>query len=304
MKASPKQAGFSLLELILVIVLLGVLASGAGLLITTPIQAYNDQLRRTQLVDQAEMSLRQVARDVRRGLPNSIRFQLVGAGWALEMVNTVAGARYRDEADASVGAIFTAPFHILDFSQGDTDFNFLGSLLPGVTAIPAGQRLVIYNTVPDNFYMAAAANNNAAIVTPANATLSLSTIGTEQHINIAPLAPNPAFQFTQQSPGQRAFLVDGPISYLCNPLAGQTKLTRYDNYAYRAVQPTTAAIFAGLPGGSNSGDVTTGINACTINYDAGTAQRGGIITLGLTIGDAASDESISLLHQIHVVNVP
>ena len=79
MRIYLKQAGFSLLELILVIVLLGVLASGAGLLITTPIQAYSDQVRRTQLVDQADMSLRQIARDIRHALPNSVRFQNIGA---------------------------------------------------------------------------------------------------------------------------------------------------------------------------------------------------------------------------------
>ncbi len=51
MRGPGKQAAFTLLELITAIVLLGVLAAGAGLLITTPIDAYNDQLRRQQLVD-------------------------------------------------------------------------------------------------------------------------------------------------------------------------------------------------------------------------------------------------------------
>ena len=57
------KANFWRMELILVIVLLGVLASGAGLLITRPIAAYNDQLRRQQLVDQGEMALRNISLD-------------------------------------------------------------------------------------------------------------------------------------------------------------------------------------------------------------------------------------------------
>ena len=56
------------------------LGSGAGLLITRPIEAYGDQLRRQQLVDQAEMVLRQIARDVRRALPNSIRITTFSGG--------------------------------------------------------------------------------------------------------------------------------------------------------------------------------------------------------------------------------
>ena len=47
-----RQSGFSLIELIAVIVLLGILASGAGLLITQPIEAYDAQVRRQALVDQ------------------------------------------------------------------------------------------------------------------------------------------------------------------------------------------------------------------------------------------------------------
>ena len=300
MRIYLKQSGFSLFELILVIVLLGVLASGAGLLITTPIQAYSDQLRRTQLVDQAEMSLRQIARDIRRALPNSIRIQQnVGTGgWALEMTNTVDGARYRDEP----GGAFVNANDILDFSTADTDFNFLGDTnTPAPTPVVlTGRRLVIYNTVSTSFYSDVTATGNSGIVTPTGSILTLSQNGIEQNLNI-----NPGFQFTQQSPGQRAFFVDGPISYICDPSTSQTRITRFDNYAFQSTQPTTAATFSGLPTppAFQTGDVATQISACSISYASGTARRGGIITLGLTLNDPTG-EAITLLHQVHVVNVP
>jgi MSHA biogenesis protein MshO len=298
MKVYSKQTGFSLLELILVIVLLGILASGAGLLITAPINAYSDQLRRTQLVDMAEMSLRQIARDIRGALPNSIRIQqnMATGVTALEIVNIVAGARYRDEADGSAGATFTTPFHTLDFNQADTDFNFLGTLVSGVTTVPKGQRLVIYSTAPINFYATANSNNNVGIVTPANSTLTLSQNGFEQHLKI-----DPAFQFTEPSPGQRSFLTDGPVSYICDPLE-QTKMTRYTDYPFQVDQPTTDIALSGLPG-VRQGDVATQLTACSITYDAGTAQRGGIATLSITLSDDTG-ESVTLLHQVHVANVP
>jgi MSHA biogenesis protein MshO len=309
MKVYSKQTGFSLLELILVIVLLGILASGAGLLITTPIKAYNDQLRRTQLVDMAEMSLRQIARDIRTALPNSIRTnQNIATGvTALEMVNIVAGARYRDEADGP--ALVTAmeseeraeerdlrETDVLDFKKADTDFNFLGTLVSGMTTIPTGQRLVIYSTAPTNFYATASSNNNAGIVTPANSTLILSQDGDEQHLNITP-----AFQFTQEPPGQRSFLIDGPISYVCDPLK-EAKMTRYTNYPFQPNQPTTDDDFIGLSG-LKQGDVATQLTACSMTYDAGTAQRNGVVTLSITLSDDTG-EGVTLLHQVHVVNVP
>ena len=219
MGTRPGQVGFSLFELILVIVLLGVMAGGAGLLITTPVDAYNDQVRRQLLVDQAEMALRQIARDVRRALPNSIRTTAVGAGWALEMVNTIDGARYRDET----GGVYSANTDILEFSSADTEFNFLGQLnFTPPLVLGANQRLVIYNTAPTNIYNDAVLGSNPGIVTPAGTSLSLSNNGIEHHIVMAP-----AFQFSQQSPGQRAFIIDGPISYMCDPLS--QSITRYHN---------------------------------------------------------------------------
>ncbi|MCZ6668077.1 MAG: type II secretion system protein [Gammaproteobacteria bacterium] len=283
MQIQLKQAGFSLFELILVIVLLGIMASGAGLLITSPIDAYIDQVRRQLLVDQAEMALRQIARDVRRALPNSIRTTSVGAGWALEMVNTSDGARYRDE----IGGVYLADTDILNFTSTDDQFNFLGLLdLADLT----GQRLVIYNTAPANIYSDAASGASLGIITPAATTLTLTAPppGIENHI-----AMSTPFQFSQQSPGQRAFFVDGPISYICDPAIG--RITRYSNYAYTAAQPAP-------PAGAAQGPVVTQLAGCSINYTAGTAQRGGIITLEISLSD--SGESITLLHQVHVDNVP
>lgn len=293
MRLSILQSGFSLLELILVVVLLGVLASGAGLLITRPIEAYNDQLRRQQLVDQGEMALRQIARDVRRALPNSIR---VNPGeTALEMVNSVAGARYRDEVG---GNSFVGPDDWLDFTQQDTDFNLLGQFNG---ALSGNERLVIYNTVPLNFYQDVVANSNPGIVTPDSTTFTLTLKAAtdvseddEHHISLSS-----SFEFAEESPGQRIFAIDGPISYICDTTA--RTLTRYDNYPYQHPQKTTDTDLSGL--GGDSGLVVTQLAACNISYDEGSAQRGGIVTIKISLDDVTG-ETISLLHQVHVVNVP
>ena len=291
MRLRSKQAAFSMIELIVVILLLGAFAGGAGLLIVAPIEAYDDQVRRQRLVDQGEMALRQIARDVRRALPNSIRTTPVGAGWAVEMVNTIDGARYRDE----VGGEFTATTDFLQFTAPDSDFNLLGGfneLTPGGFA--AGRRLVIYNTSAAGIYTDATVNNNPGIITPSGTVLTLSvntppSEDAEHHINMAP-----AFRFAQQSPGQRVFVIDGPISYICNP--GSNTITRHSGYAFSVVQPTP-------PLGGTSGTVVSQLTGCSMTYNPGSSQRGGILSIRITIGDG-SGEDINLLHQIHVVNVP
>jgi len=288
---NSSQSGFSLLELIVVVILVGILAIGGGMLIANPIEAYDAQQRRQQLVDQGEMALRQIAADVRRALPNSLRLRTVGTGWALEMVSALDGARYRDQNDDAVPLAGAA--EILEFSAGDTDFNLLGTL-SNLGAFAAGQRIVIYSTSPATLYQHAVTGSNPGIVTPAGANLTLSVSAlypTEQHIEIDNGVTD--FQFAQQSPGQRLFVIDSPISYICNPATG--RLRRHDSYGFNLVQPTA-------PGG-NSVSVVAQLLGCNMTYVIGTSQRGGILSIEISVGDG-SGENVNLLHQVHVENVP
>ncbi len=289
-----RQQAFTLIELIVVIVLLGVMAAGAGLLIARPIEAYTDQVRRQQLVDSAEMSLRKIVSDIHRALPNSIRVTDNGpAGWALEMINTVDGARYRDEA----GGVYGTAAQILDFSTFDSDFNLLGRFSNlNATAYPSiyAYRVAIYNTNNVGIYNDAALGLNPGVISAAGITLDLD--GGEERVTLA--TPH---KFSLSSPGQRVFLVDGPVSYVCSSGSG---LSRYAGYAFQASQSSTdtvaeLAALAGAVGGAVASDVV----ACDIDYQQGTPQRGGLITLELSLS-AAGAGTVTLLQQVHVDNLP
>ena len=285
-----RQQAFTLIELIVVVVLLGVMAAGAGMLITRPIEAYTDQLRRQQLVDSAEMSLRMIAADIHRALPNSIRLSDNGpTGWTLEMINTVDGARYRDEA----GDIFNTADQILDFTTADNSFNLLGrfsNLANGSYSL----RAVIYNTNNTSIYTDAALGAGSGVITAAG-NITLSDDGVDQQRVLL----SAAHRFTFQSPGQRVFLVDGPVSYICDSATGS--LSRFTGYGYQ--QTHAAAITAATSPGVAGGRVAGQISVCNIDYQQGTPQRGGLITLELSLSNAEGG-TVSLLHQIHVDNLP
>jgi MSHA biogenesis protein MshO len=56
------------------------------------------------------------------------------------------------------------------------------------------------------------------------------------------------------------------------------------------------------PGGTTT-RVATQLIGCNMSYSAGTSQRGGILTIEITIGQVGG-ETVNLLHQVQVENVP
>ena len=282
--------GFSLIELIIVIVISGILAGIVTTFITQPIQGFIDLSRRATLVYSAESAMRRMQRDIRRALPNSIR--VTGGGTVIEMINTVAGARYRAAPPGTAATI-------LEFDNPDSDFDVLGNLTEIIGK--QGLRVVVYNTgdvdssgipVPGhNAYAQADPLTGENVITPstgAGSTIIISNSGDEDHINITS-----GFEFTEESPSNRVYFVDTAITYRCS--GGQ--LLRYTNYNFtNATQPN--------PPSSTPALMADNIGNCAFTYDAGSPLRSGLMTLDLTITDAATSESVRLLHQVHVDNVP
>lgn len=288
-----RQQGFSLIELIVVMVLLGLMAAGAGLLINRPIEAYQDQQRRQMLVDSAELTLRRLATDIRHALPNSLRvISNAPNGWALELVGTVDAARYRDQS----GGTFITTDDRLDFTSTDSRFNLLGgfSRLASPGTYP-NEHLVVYNTAPWQIYPQAAAGSTNGVVSRAG--FSLTDNGTETRVQL-----NQAQRFPLASPAQRIYVVDGPVSYICDTASG--RLTRYSGYGYVANQSAvdSDAELAARPG-VEIAPMARQIDACGLLYQPGTALRSGLVTLRLGLSDPRGGR-VSLLHQVHVNNAP
>ena len=300
MRYFRKQSGFSLVELVIVIVIVGILATGIATFITRPVLGFIDLSRRATLVYSAESALRRMQRDIRRALPNSIR--VAGGGTAIEMINTRVGMRYRSAPPPG-----NLDNRLTIVGGPDTDFDVFGDL--SFFYPETNLRVSINNTgdtlagVPVRGLNAYAlpdpvTGTNVVTSTPAVNPITI-TNGTflpdEDHINIG----GGGFQFTNHSLNNRVYLVDGGISYVCN--AGQ--LTRYSGYNFtNSVQPVPPA---GL--GETVALMAGNVSNCVFTYVAGTPQRSGLMTLDLTvsaINTSGITESVRLLHQVHVDNVP
>lgn len=87
-------SGFTLIELIVVIVILGVLAVSISGFITFGTQIYSETTARDQLVSSARFAIERINREVRNALPNSLR--LTTANQCLEFTPIIESTIYTD----------------------------------------------------------------------------------------------------------------------------------------------------------------------------------------------------------------
>ena len=279
----PQQAGFTLIEAIVVIVVAGILATIGVDFIVKPIEGYYALSRRAALVDAADNALQQMSREIRQALPNSVRVS--SDGHQLELLHTVDGGRYR----ARVSGDLANPGNILDFgvTPPDISFDVLGSL---ETTLKDTYQVVIYNLT------ASGTTGNDYAANPDDRGMVDASNSTSTHIKFQ---SSPAPKFARSSPEQRFFIVDEAVSYVCDPSAGT--LTRYSGYT-----PTNTGFptdVADLGTGSIvSRHVSDATTACAFSYLPGAGQRSGLVTLQLTLADQG--EPIHLLDEVHVVNAP
>jgi MSHA biogenesis protein MshO len=232
-----------------------------------------------------------MARDIRRALPNSVRTTTSGTVTALEVLSTVDGARYRAQPPPSGTAA-----QALDFGSADTSWNVLGPFTQiSKPFTSTTHHLAVFN-VGD---AGADAYTLTNVITPAGRTIAITADGTtgEDRVTLSPSG----FRFVYPSPSQRMFLVDGPITYLCD--TGLGTLTRYQGYAIESSQAShdTHAELLSSPN-ATAALMANQLVGCSFIYTAGSAERFGLVTLQLSV--RAQGETVSLLTQVHVDNAP
>lgn len=278
-----RNAGFTLIEAVMVIVITGIVSAMVAVFIKQASDSYFDAVRRAELTDAADVSLRQLAREVRLALPNSLRIDCttVAGLCHIEFIPTRGGGRYRDTGDGSTAG------NILSFtSAAATSFDVLGP--PAGLSLAANDRIVVYNLgpgyAPANAYQG---GNRATVSAVAGNTVTLTS---NPFAIQSPPLPSPTARF-QVVPGG----VDA-VSYICPTADFTVPVTRRWNYGYSAAQPTAFA------GGGVATVLTNAI--CNVDYTPNVLQRNGLLYVALTLRDTSATETVTVFQQIHVDNTP
>lgn len=276
MPTLKRQRGFTLVELVMVIVIMGVIGGIVAVFMKSPIDAYFASARRAALTDTADTTVRRIARDIQKALPNSIR---TPNSQCIEFIPTKTGGRYR--AEEKVFGNDTS----LNFSAADSTFNmfgsnttFAGKPIPSDQQIAVNDLIVVYNLGitgadaynGDNWTPVTSLGTESAYETPINITAKL---------------------FPLASASNRFHVVSATehlVSYVCNG----TNL-------YRTVSSTLSTT-ASCP--FTGPILARNMSSCYFDYSGSDLQRNALVRMVLQLTD--SGETVSLQHEVHVSNTP
>lgn len=267
------QRGFTLIEMITVVVLLGVISVGIGGLIKFGSQMFVDVNNRDDLVGSARFAIERLNREVRGALPNSVR--VVGDGnnpqirQCLEFIPAVASAVYEDVPVAPEAPSNTVTVIRFDRSDFSTDL-----------------MAVVYPLFPDDLYGGSA--------TPRGISNLVETSN-----NVWTLTLTSTALFSQDSPTRRLYFVDYPVSYCVQ--AG--KLTRHVKSDFVDGQPSVSDISVLMAENLEIKDIDDpSSNYFPFNVSAPTHIRNAILTSEIRF--EKNDERITFNNETQVINVP
>jgi MSHA biogenesis protein MshO len=200
--------GFSLIEMIVVIVVLGVLATGISTFINFGTQVYTDSTAREQVVSSARFAIERLNREIRSAVPNSIRINansLTGASakQCIEFTPIVLSAVYTEIAVTPKPA--SDKVKVVAFDETLFNAGFSPNLSVGVYVLNASE-----------FY----GGSSDKVFTLLNNTITKS--GNEWTLTLESTEV-----FSEESPTNRLYFFNQSVSYCVQ----NSQLTRHQNYS-------------------------------------------------------------------------
>lgn len=268
-----KQLGFTLIELIITMVVLGVLAVGALEFVRFSAQAYVDTVDRTQYTNNANIINEKLSRKLRSALPNSIRINNDGS--CIEWLPILAASEYR-QAPILGSAGSDGELHVVPLSELITP--------AGYAAIYPSQSTGLLYTHPRNPGM-----------------ISLNQVSYDSQVNNTSVYTlDSGFRFEQASPSKRVYFISEPNAF-CQI---GSQLFWYGNYGFVAdISNLTAALPNTLPNrkiiGANLLD-----DSLQFYLEVGSLRRNSIVSFKYALQESQAQENLIINREVQIRNVP
>lgn len=275
--AITRQGGFTIVELVIVILIVSILSVGVINYIGNTVDGYTGAASRNQLASNGRTLIERLTAELQNALPNSIRTTVAAANGnqCIEFLPILAGTRYLNPPFDTAGNSFeVAPFFPLT---------------------PVGAHsVVIYPNNASAIYAGANPGPRAAL-----ASISGPDPDPDADDRIT-LTLAAAHRFDARSPVERVYLVDSPVSFCIDG----GRLFRYANYGFLNPQPQPGAVgFPTMaPNRQLLADNIDNTLVSAFELLPPTLRRNALVKLTVFFSDRG--DTLELNHEVLIRNVP
>ena len=263
--------GFTLIELVSVIIILGIVLVGVGNFITFGTQIFVDSSRVDSALNESRYALQRMSRELRNAMPNSIRVTANTTYQCIEFLPIEASTSYQFVA-------FTGDENATNLAEVFKD--------AASTSISSGQRMYI------------SASSTADIYSPSSNKFSSILAVNDNSAGTLRVTYSPVRTFPERSPSHRAYFTGMPVSYCFH----NSNLIRYADYGFMNNQPSVLNLSNGSIVARNIANDLSNTNDRPIHYQNSTLVRSAVVRL--TPRFNVGGEEIEYQHQVQVINVP
>ena len=288
MLLNKKQSGFTLVEIIIVIAIMGIIGGLASLIIGRSLDSYAALERREHLQTSIRLAVERISRELRNALPNSICVNnggacINGSGSQFYFIPVRDSGRYQDRP-----GVYTSPPPIQRnrlpvIPQSSDRFDVLSTNIANPLDAVIDDRVAVYNINNIDIYNP---GNNIRHQISAIVPIDIDGDANPDTIQIQ-FAANESF--ANHSPSRRFHIIDNAQQVTLFSLVGNQLFrdTTTLNAPNAAVDPKL---------------LMQNVQACTFTFTPGTQQRAGLLRINITVAEQA--ETIQVIHDAHVYNTP
>ncbi|MBU2880201.1 MULTISPECIES: prepilin-type N-terminal cleavage/methylation domain-containing protein [Alteromonadaceae] len=272
--ASCKHKGFTLIELITVLVVLSVVSVGIAGFIRTGTEIYVDVVERDKLLSQGRFAVQRMNLEINNALPNSLRIAGNSSIQCLEFTPILFSSFYFDLPVAPEPAADEVKLIATDAAINDYNYE-------------SGQSIIVYPTSVDDVY----ADSDRRFLLGGEPELDPA----DSKKLLVPLASSE--QFETESPSSRAYITGAPVSFCIT----DNKLYRKQQYPTSSTQ-STSLVGAVLMAENIQNDLSGSTQDLPFRIAESSLTRNAFVITLLRF--ELNEELVVFNNEIHIPNVP